>query len=83
MRRTIILASLILTAIMFASGYVIVYTTSFLAMALELPGPYSQNPIAWLWVALSVLMLFVASLAFCRWLARRVERQSLTSRTFE
>jgi membrane protein implicated in regulation of membrane protease activity len=77
--RLIAITSLILTAILFASGYVVVFVTSMIAIWFDLPGPYSDKPIAWLWLVLNVLMLFIISFVFCRWFARRVEKRSDSS----
>jgi 4-hydroxybenzoate polyprenyltransferase len=81
--RLIALASLILTAVMFASGYIVVFVTSMLAIWSNLPGPYSSKPIAWLWLVLNVLMLFIISFVFCRWFARKIDKRNDSTGTFK
>ena len=83
MNGVLVRAVLMLTVIMFASGYVVTFVTSMFAIALNLPGPYSQEKVAWLWLALHVVMLFGTSFLFCRWLARKVERSTVSDRTMD
>ena len=83
MRNLIIVATLAMTAIMFAMGYAVSFVVTAIAMSLDLPGPYAASPIAWVWFGLSLLMLFGVSFAFCQWFARKVEKRILTESTFE
>lgn len=83
MRKLIASASLMLTAIMFASGYVVVFVTNFAAAILKLPGPYSDAPVAWVWLAVSLVILFVASVMFCGWLVRAVEKRLRVQGVFQ
>ena len=82
MRNLIVIASLALTVIMFGIGYAVDFLVTVIAMSLELPGPYADSPIAWVWFAVSLVCVFGVSILFCRWLARRIERKLLLRNTF-
>jgi len=82
-KRLILVAAATLTVVIFASGYLISFVTTILAMWLDLPGPYADDPVAWLWFALSIAILFAISFAFCRWLVGRVERRFKDAATFQ
>lgn len=82
MRKLIVIASLALTVIMFGMGYAASFLITVIAMSFNLPGPYADSPIAWVWFALSLLIVFGVSFLFCRWLARRIERKIFLRNTF-
>ena len=82
MKRQILFASLVLSILMFAMGHVVVFMTSMISIALDVPGPYTKEPIAWLWLALHISILFGVSWLFCRWLAKRIERNNAIEKTF-
>ena len=83
MRGIIWIGSMLLAVILFGIGHAIAFLTTMLAMAFDLPGPYADDPTAWLWFAISVVVVLAVSVIFCRWFARRVERQVRTESTFE
>ncbi len=76
-------AATVLTVIIFAMGYVVEFLITVLAMSLDLPGPYAESPITWVWFGISILLVFAVSLLFCRWFARTVEKRVRVERTFE
>jgi bacteriorhodopsin len=82
-RTLTIVASALLTAIMFASGYAVQFLVTVIAMAFDLPGPLIDSPYSWVWFGFSVLFLFAVSFLFCRWFARRIEKRTIFTRTFE
>lgn len=83
MKNLIFAASAALTFIIFASGYAVQFLITIAAMSLDLPGPYADSPVAWVWFVVSLLFLFGVSLVFCRVFARRVEKKLLARTTFE
>lgn len=83
MKRLVLVAAGILTAVIFASGYLVSFVTTILAMSFDLPGPYADDPVAWVWFALSIAIIFAISFAFCRWLVGRVERRLKDAATFQ
>ena len=82
MKSLLAKASATLTLGILAIGYAIEFLFTVISMKLNLPGPYTNSPIAWVWFGMSVLIIFAASLAFCRWFAARVAQKSLADRTF-
>ena len=74
MRRSILLGTAVLAVILFAIGHAISFLVTVLAMTFDLPGPYSDDPIAWIWFGLSLLIVVVVSFLFCRWFARRIDK---------
>ncbi len=82
MSKLIVIASILLTSIMVAMGYVVTFVTSMFAIALKLPGPYADAPIAWVWFGFHIVLLFGVSFWFCRWLARRIEKRNYVGDTF-
>ena len=82
MRGLVLVSASILTVLFFASGYAISFLVTVLAMALDLPGPYADHPVAWLWFGLSIAVLFGISWLFCRWLVRRAERRFADTEAF-
>ena len=83
MRKLIVIWSIILTITMVASGYAAQFLTTVLAMSLNLPGPLSESPIAWLWFAVSVALLLTISFAFCWAFARQLEKRLGMGKSFE
>jgi hypothetical protein len=83
MKTLVVVASLMLTVIMFAVGHIVGFMSSFLAITFNLPGPYSESPEAWIWFVLSLLVLFGVSYAFCGWLTRNVQKKLSVSKIFE
>ena len=83
MNRTVLAAAAVLTVILYVVGYAVQFAITFLAMTFDLPGPYSDSPMAWIWGALGLAAAFGMSLGFCRWFARRIEKKLLSERTFE
>lgn len=75
MRKLLIVASLILTIVMFLISYVVIFVTSAIAVGFKLPGPYADAPIAWLWFGLHITMMFGVSFLLCRWFAHRISKQ--------
>ena len=71
-----------LTLGILALGYVIEFSFTIISMNLNLPGPYANSPVAWVWFGMGMLTIFAASFAFCRWFAARVAKKSLADRTF-
>ncbi len=82
MKRLVLLATAFLTVIIFASGHLLSFVTTVLAVWLDLPGPYADDPTAWVWFVVNVVILFAISFAFCRWLVRQVERRVIEADTF-
>ena len=83
MKRIILVAAIALTAILYAMGYAVEFVITALAMSLDLPGPYSDSPVVWVWFAVSLVTVFGVSLGFCRWFARRIEKKVVSESTFE
>ena len=82
MKRLVLVSASILTVLIFASGYAISFLVTVLAMSLDLPGPYADHPVAWLWFVLSIAILFGMSWLFCKWLVRRAERRVTDAEIF-
>ena len=83
MNKLIMIASMALTVIMFASGHTVSLLVTVVGMSLNLPGPLAESPMAWVWLVISLLILFGVSLLFCRWFARKVEKKIVAESTFE
>ena len=83
MRRLILVSTIALMVILYATGYALELGITLLAMNLDLPGPYSESPVAWLWFGVSILTFFGVSLGFCHWFARRIKKLVITESTFE
>jgi hypothetical protein len=69
--------------LIYGTGYGLEFLITVLAMSFDLPGPYSDSPVVWAWFALGVLAVFSISFGFCRWFARRIEKNLLLGATFE
>lgn len=83
MKKLVLVASFILTVIMFASGYAVQYLITIIAMTFDLPGPLIESFMSWPWFVFSLLFLFGVSYLFCRWFGRRVERRTAAATTFD
>ncbi len=83
MTRLVIIASLIMTTVVFATGAVLQIVIAFIALSFDFQGPNSGSSIYWVWLGLSALAMFVVSLLFCRWLVRRAQNDVRISRVFE
>lgn len=83
MKRLILVATIALMVILYVTGYALEVGITVLAMSLDLPGPYSESPVAWLWFGMSMLTFFGVLLGFCHWFARRIKRMVITESTFE
>lgn len=83
MKRILLIATLVLTVVMFAVGHAVSYLVTIVALSLDLPGPYSTSPIAWIWFVLSAIFLFCVSFIFCRWIASKIEKLTKAKNTIE
>ncbi len=83
MNRLVLVAALILTAIMFASGHAVQFLVTIIGMTFDLPGPLIDSYMSWIWFAFSMLFLFVVSYLFCRWFGHRVEKRQDVARPFD
>jgi hypothetical protein len=82
-KRLTIVAAIALMVILYVTGYALEVGITLFAMELDLPGPYSDSPVAWVWFGLSMLTFFGVLLGFCHWFARRIEKMVATKGTFE
>ena len=82
MKRLTLVATIALMVILYVTGYALEIGITLLAMNLDLPGPYSESPIAWVWFGLSLATFFGILFGFCHWFARRVQKKVITESTF-
>jgi len=78
----VLAAAALLTVILYVVGYAVQFAITFLALSFDLPGPYSDTPMVWVWFAFGLSAAFGMSFGFCRWFARRIEKQVLSDRTW-
>lgn len=83
MSRLVIIATLIMTAAVFATGAVLQIGIAFIALRFDLQGSSGASSIYWAWFGLSVLTMLFVSFFFCRWLVRRAQKDVHISRVFE
>ena len=83
MTRLVLVGATILTLIIIGIGYALEALDTFLAVWFDLPGPYSNEPEAWIWFALNLSIVFGIAFLFCRWLARRAQAKAMVDKVFE
>ena len=83
MKRVVWVGTFVLTIIIFVTGYAVEFLITVLAMALDISGPYSDDPVAWLWFGVSMPAVVAISFLFSSWFARRAEKKIRVERTFE
>ncbi len=83
MKRVVWVGTFVLAVTIFAAGYAIEFLTTVLAMAFDLPGPYADDPVAWLWLGVSTLAVVAISFLFCSRFAGHVEKKIRDESTFE
>lgn len=83
MKKLLVISTLALTLILYGIGYAVSFAITVLAMTFDLPGPYSDDPIVWLWFGLSLLSLLAVAFLFCRWLINRARQEARKEATFE
>ena len=83
MTRLALASAVVLTVVMFITGYISQFLTTAIAIWLDLPGPYYDGLFAWVWFAFGVLIFLSVGFLFCRWLIRLVERKVRTEGVFK
>ncbi|MDZ4308693.1 hypothetical protein [Allopontixanthobacter sp.] len=83
MTRLVLIGTLVLSVILFGIGYAIEFIVTIFAMAFDLPGPYSDDPVAWVWFGVSLILVLIISFLFCRWFAKSIEKKFEAESTFK